>query len=63
MRTEQDLVTGWKRHVDVADSMLRRFAFHLAALDAAFRFAGCRTCGLPGSSAAADAARFGRAAA
>ena len=41
MRTEQQLVTGWERHLDVADTLLRRFVFHLAALDAAFTLAGC----------------------
>jgi hypothetical protein len=41
MRTEQHPVTGWERDIDVADSMLRRFVFHLAALDAAFTLAGC----------------------
>ena len=41
MRTEQHLVTGWERHLDVADTLLRRFVFHLAALDAAFTLAGC----------------------
>jgi hypothetical protein len=41
MRTEQNLVTGWERDVDVADTMLRRFVFHLAALGAAFTLAGC----------------------
>jgi hypothetical protein len=40
MRTEQNLVTGWERHLDVADTLLRRFVFHLAALDAAFTLAG-----------------------
>ena len=34
-------MTGWERHLDVADTLLRRFVFHLAALDAAFTLAGC----------------------
>ena len=34
-------MTGWERDVDVADTLLRRFVFHLAALDASFTLAGC----------------------
>ena len=41
MRIEQNVMTGWERHLDVADTLLRRFVFHLAALDAAFTLAGC----------------------
>ena len=33
-------MTGWERDVDVADTLLRRFVFHLAALDASFTLAG-----------------------
>jgi hypothetical protein len=35
---EPDL-TGWERHVHVGDTMLRRYLFHRAALDAAFTLA------------------------
>ena len=41
MQTEQHLVTGWERHLDVADTLLRSFVFHRAALDAAFTLADC----------------------
>jgi hypothetical protein len=41
MPTEQHPVNGWERHVDVADTMLRQFVCHLAALDAAFTLTSC----------------------
>jgi hypothetical protein len=41
MLTEQGPVTGWERHVDVDDTMLRRFLTHHAALCATFTLAGC----------------------
>jgi hypothetical protein len=41
MLTGQHLVTGWERHVDVDDTMLRRFLTHQAALGATFTLAGC----------------------
>ena len=36
----QQLMTGWEREVAVGDTLLRRFLFHHAALDAAFTLAG-----------------------
>jgi hypothetical protein len=37
---EEHLTTGWKRDVAVDDTLLRRFLYHHAALDAAFTLAG-----------------------
>ena len=40
MAVDEHLTTGWERDVAVGDTMLRRYLFHHAALDAAFTLAG-----------------------
>ena len=40
MAVDEQLTTGWESNVAVGDTLLRRYLFHHAALDAAFTLAG-----------------------